>query len=200
MDRGTSHLVAVDLDDVLFDFVGPFFSWHNLRYGTDLTPQDLGPAKYLFEAWDGTKEEAIDRLPRFFDEVDVLGLEPITGAAECLERIGAEYRLAVVSARDPSFVALTETWIDRYFTGVFDRVILGIGHSERGERSVTKADVCRQIGASVLIDDQLGHLTPAAEKGVRGLLFGRYPWNRRQPMPPNTIRVADWPEVCTALG
>ncbi|MFQ5967860.1 MAG: hypothetical protein ACE5MI_09645 [Acidimicrobiia bacterium] len=191
--------VVFDLDDVLFDFVTPFFEWHNRRYGTDLTPEDLATAKYLFEAWGGTKEEAIERLALFFREVDVLGLKPIPGAVECLEGLQAKYQLAVVSARDPDFAAVTEAWIEKYFAGVFDPVILGVGHSERGERPVTKASVCRQIRAGVLVDDQVAHLTGAAEEGLRALLFGRYPWNQTQPLPPNALRVADWSEVCAAL-
>lgn len=191
--------VVFDLDDVLFAFVVPFLEWHNRRYGTDLTLEDLASARYLFEAWGGTTEEAIERVPLFFREVDVLGLEPIPGAVECLDRLEAEYHLVVVTARDREFAGVTEPWIEKYFPGVFDRVILGVGHSERGERSVTKADVCRQIGASVMVDDQVAHLAGAAENGIRTLLFGRYPWNESQPLPPNTLRVADWPEVCAAL-
>ena len=196
MDRS---IFVSDLDDVLFDFVTPFFEWHNHRYGTDLTPEALASSKYLFPAWDGTPEEAVARVSQFFGEVDILGLEPIPGAAECLEELHAKYDLALVTARDPEYAEVTEAWIEKYFAGVFDRVVLGIGHSERGERSITKADVCRQIGADVLVDDQVGHLAGAAEAGVRTFLFGGYPWNRSQPLPQNTVRVSNWDEVCAAL-
>ena len=37
-----------DLDDVLVEFVAPFFEWHNRRYGTDLTVEDLAETRYLF--------------------------------------------------------------------------------------------------------------------------------------------------------
>jgi len=199
VDLNSKSTVGIDLDDVLSDFTAPFLEWHNVRYGTDLTLEDLAAARYLFEAWDGTKEEAVERLPLFVQEVDLLAIEPIRGATECLDGLQEEYQLIIVSARDPEFSALTDAWIEKYFPGVFDRVILGIGHSERGERSVTKAQVCEEIGASVLVDDQVAHLTEAAEQGIRTLLFGEYPWNRTQPLPPNSLRVADWSEVYAAL-
>ncbi len=192
-------LVVVDLDDVLFDFVKPFFAWHNRRYGTNLSAEDLATARYLYEAWGGTSEEAVERVRLFYEEVDILDLEPMAGAVACLERLNGTYRLALVSAKDPDFAAVTETWIERYFAGVFDPVMLGIGHSERGERQVTKADVCRELGATILIDDQVGHFTGAARDGVRALVFGGHPWNRDEPLPPNALRVADWSEVCNVL-
>ena len=40
--------VVFDLDDVLVEFVAPFFEWHNRRYGTDLTVEDIAEARYLF--------------------------------------------------------------------------------------------------------------------------------------------------------
>ncbi len=192
--------MVVDLDEVLFDFVASFFAWHNRRYGTDLTLENLAGAKYLFDAWGGTSEEAVERIAAFFADVDVLGIEPIAGAVDCLQRLQSKYRLAVVSAKDPAYADITHAWIDTYFPGVFDRVILGIGHSERGEGSVTKATVCRELGASVMVDDQVAHLAPAAEHGIRTLVFGPYPWNQNQPLPPNATRVTGWPEVCAALG
>ena len=193
------NLVVVDLDDVLVEFTARFFRWHNRWYGTNLTVEDLAESKYLFEAWNGTVGEATERVRLFFQEEDILGMDPITGADACLHSLQANHRLAVVSARSPRFAAVTESWIQRHFDGVFDQVILGIGHSERGEGTTTKGQVCQQIGASVLIDDQVAHLAGAADAGLRTLLFGRYPWNRTQPLPTGTERVADWAEVCTAL-
>ncbi len=199
MTNGEQTVVAVDLDDTLFAFARPFFDWHNLRYGTDLGLEDLANSRYLFDAWGGTVEEAADRVPRFFREVDILGLDPISGAVECLRSLRRRYQLVVLSARDPNFAAITDEWLNKHFGGVFDRVILGIGHSERGEGSTTKAEVCRRIGADVLVDDQVAHLAPAADEGIRTLLFGRYPWNQAEPVPPSSVRVADWSQVCAAL-
>lgn len=192
-------IVAVDLDDTLVEFAQPFFDWHNRRYDTDLSLQDLARTRYLFDAWGGTVEEAAERVPRFFREVDILSIDPIAGAVECLQRLRDRYQLTVVSARDPNFAAVTEKWIEKHFAGVFDRVILGIGHSERGEGSTTKADVLLDLGASVLVDDQIAHLTPVANEGIRTLLFGRYPWNEAKPPPAGGVHVEDWLQVCGVL-
>lgn len=193
-------LIAFDLDDVLVDFTASFFRWHNRRYDTELTNEDLASARYLYEAWGGRPEEAIDRMGLFFAEEDILGLPPLAGAASCLEELATRHRLAVVSARDPRFSEITEQWVESNFGGTFDEVILGIGHSERGERDVTKVQVCARIGASAMLDDQLGHLTGAAEAGIRPLLFGSYPWNRAATLPSGITRVDDWPAVCAAFG
>ncbi len=196
----TRPLLVTDLDDVLFGFTASFFDWHNGRFGTRLSIEDLAEARYLFEAWGGTKEQAVERMAMFFDEADVLGLQPLDGAFACLSDLKSRYDLVVVSAKDPAYEAVTLEWIDRHFGGVFDRVILGIGHSERGEGAVTKVDVCRDLGAAVMIDDQIGHLAGADRFGIRPILFGDYPWNRGEELPSGVHRAADWPDLCSRLS
>ncbi len=126
--------IAVDLDDVLFDFVNPFLQWHNDRYGTRTRFQDIVFVR-LWEAWGGTKEEAAERIPLFFRGVDLLKLAPIPGSTHALRKLKRTYQLAVVSARDVTVAPLTRAWIDKYFANVFDEIELGIRQSLRTVRA-----------------------------------------------------------------
>jgi 5'(3')-deoxyribonucleotidase len=78
------RMVAIDLDDVLFDFLGHFFNWHNIKYGTSLKPVDMVYSS-IWEAWEGTKEQAAKRVPAFFQEVDMINLPPIDGSIRALK-------------------------------------------------------------------------------------------------------------------
>ena len=190
--------IAVDLDDVLFDFIGAFFRWHNQRYGTNLQAQDMVFDR-IWDVWGGTKEEAAERVPSFFREVDLLRLEPIPGAVEALNKLKARYQLTVISARDTATSSVTRAWIDKYFPGIFDEVALGIANPIGHSRPMTKAEVCRRNGVSVLVDDQLVHAQECAEAGIRVLLFGDSPWNQSETLPPTVVRVEDWVAVCGVL-
>ncbi len=196
MDMRTT--IAVDLDDVLFDFVGRFFRWHNERFGSNLQVQDM-VFERLWQVWGGTKEEAAERIPRFFHEVDLLNLGPIHGAIAALDKLKLLYKLAVVSARDPSTTAITRVWIEKYFPGLFDQIALGIANPLDRSKLMSKAEVCMRLGAGVLVDDQLVHAYECAEAGIRALLFGHNPWNRSDTLPPNVVRVRDWDAVCEVL-
>lgn len=68
-----------------------------------------------------------------------------------------------------------------------------------GTTSLTKAQVCQDIGADLLIDDHLNHAELAAQCGVNVFLFGDYPWNKADSLPPNITRVRDWVDVAQKL-
>ena len=192
------RFIAVDLDDVLFDFLRHFFQWHNEQYGTTLRPEDM-VYETIWEAWGGTKEEATDRIPRFFQEVNMLSMDPIDGAATALGQLKDRFELTIISARDPSAADVTQVWINNYFPEVFDEVVLGIGNPMAESRLMTKADVCKQIGADVLIDDQLAHARNVAAAGIHVLLFGHGPWNQAKSLPAEIRRVEDWAHVVRVL-
>lgn len=191
-------VLAVDIDDVLFDFIGYFFDWHNQRYGTALTPSDMMEGK-LWEVWGGTKAQAAERVPAFFQETDHLGMAPIPGAQACLQKLSEAYRLFVVSARDPATSKITHAWIDKYFPGLFHQTSLGIANPMSDQNSMSKAEMCRQLGAQVLIEDQLVNAEVCAREGIRVLLFGNYSWNQADILPRGIQRVENWDQICSLL-
>jgi uncharacterized HAD superfamily protein len=190
----TKPRIAVDLDDVLFDFVGEFFAWHNQLYGTKLDPSRT-VFDTLWEAWGGTQDEAAERVPRFFEETDMHLVEPIDGAGQTLALLRESWALSIVSARHPSTEEATRDWLSTYFSAAFDSVILGIGNPTSDGSVLTKAEVCAGIGASVLIEDQLLHALGAAEAGIPVLLFGERTWNQAVDLPSNVRRAEDWAHV-----
>lgn len=192
------EVIAVDLDDVLFDFIGHFFDWHNRVYGTHIRREDM-IFETLWEAWDGTKTEAMERVPRFFNQPEHLQLEPIPGSVEVLDRLRHRYRLHIVSAREPEAADSTLAWIDKHFEGIFEGVNLGIANPTR-PKPQTKAEVCQRLGATTLIDDQLIHIDECVRLGIRVLLYGNQVWNRTDQLPLLATRVADWQEVEHALS
>lgn len=190
--------LAIDLDDVLFDFIGQFFAWHNELYGTRLRPDETVFEK-LWEAWGGTREEAAERVPRFFREIDMLDTAPMAGAIEALTSLKQSYSLTIVSARDPQTLISSTDWVAKYFPELFDDIILGIGNPMAQGRVQSKTEVCLNLGARLLIDDQLVHALEAARAGIPVLLFGHRPWNQAVDLPPIVRRVAGWPEVQSIL-
>lgn len=191
-------VIGIDLDDVLFDFIGHFFSWHNQRYGTNLTFQDMTRRK-LWQVWGGTQTEAAERIPAFFREVDMLRLAPIAGAVEALQELRDRYRLAVISARDPAALAPTQQWLEHYFAGLFDQVELGLSNPLDQDRPMTKAEFCQLHGIGLLVDDQLSNAEACAQAGIRVLLYGDLPWNQSARLPGGVERVPDWAAVRRAL-
>ena len=190
-----SNIIAVDLDDVLFDFIGYFFDWHNQEYGSNISRDDMGPSRKLWEVWGGTREEASERVPVFFKQVDMLNMPPMEGSVEALTVLKDSFSLNVISARDTRAAEISNFWIEKYFPGIFDQVFLGISNPLDKEKSHSKADIASQIGAGVLIDDQLVHTEECRMLNIHVLLFGDSLWNQSERLPENVTRAKDWAEV-----
>lgn len=193
------HTIAVDLDDVLFDFIGNFFEWHNQRYGTSFTEADLASGT-LWELWGGTKADAQERIPRFWSEIDHLSILPMPGSPEALQLLRQRFRLVLISARDPADSPLTGAWLDKYFGDSFEEIRLGISNPMARSKPLTKAQVCRDLGATTLIDDQLIHAEECIALGIRMILLGLRAWNRSDGLPAGVQRAEDWSAAVRALG
>jgi 5'(3')-deoxyribonucleotidase len=59
---------------------------------------------------------------------------------------------------------------------------------------VGKGEVCRSIGADILIDDNIEFIRDAAACGVVGILLDK-PWNRNYEIPDTAVRVSGWDEI-----
>ncbi|MDO4781167.1 MAG: hypothetical protein Q4A34_02145 [Candidatus Saccharibacteria bacterium] len=97
----------------------------------------------------------------------------------------------------------TLAWIEEHFPGIFSSAAVyfaGIWDDVQDDsHRMTKAELVNQIGADVLIDDQLKHCTAVAEQGRHAILFGDYAWNRAGELPDLVTRCRHWREVEAAI-
>ncbi len=184
-------IIAVDIDEVLFPFVREFAVHHNEKYATSLLPEQFTTYRFEDVIAGIDQSEAIKRVYDFTAE-DHASIEPLKDAREGITRLGAKYDIVLVTARHPKFKASTEGWLDRYFPGMFkDLVMIGFEH-DATVAPRTKAQVCVELEAIALVDDSPKYLSQAVEAGVKGILFGDYPWNQVEFTGPYITRVSGW--------
>jgi len=184
-------LIAVDMDDVLFDFLGEYFSWFNKNFASTYKPSDMVDDK-LWKVWGGSKEETLEYIQSFWSETNQLKIKPISGADVVLKKLSSKYHLAIVSARFASTASETQAWIDHYFPNIFDDVILGVSDPMADKRPQRKADLCLEMGAKTLIDDQLVHALECNALGIDAILFGNLAHNQSEKLPDGVTRLDDW--------
>eukprot|EP00959_Pyramimonas_sp_CCMP1952_P301737 6313326-Pyramimonas_sp.AAC.1 len=115
----------------------------------------------------------------------------------------------VVTSRQHVIQEPTLLWLEENFPGVFTSVHFG-NHFAMEGTSRKKSEICRELNADVLIDDNPGYAMDCAEAGMQVLLFDwnlEYPWSKTEvdgvwngPHHPNITRVSDWAAVETMLG
>lgn len=187
--------IAIDIDDVLSANAAGFIAYSNLQWGTNLKEEDYD--EHWAKLW-GTDHAETQRRAVNFHLSGVVGqYEHDPTALPILEELAKEYRLVITTSRRKELVLETTQWLNKYFNGIFEEIHYAGMWDEFNESShtATKAELCREIGADYLIDDQPKHCIGAAEADIPALLFGEYTWNKDVQLPDNVTRVKDWQAV-----
>ena len=223
----TLPVVAIDVDEVLACFLLGFCAFVNetraaaaasssssssssssgaaaSAAAAPLTPAHF--ASYHFSPALGMSDaEASQLVQAFFASRHFRELAPLAGARDVLLKHARSFRFVVVTSRSLDVADATRAWLDEHFAGVFALPpLFGCAYGSGPKRP--KSELCREVGAVLLVDDQVAYCREAAENGVaRVALFGRYAWNAlsdddEAALPPTCLRFSTWPEIDELLA
>jgi 5'(3')-deoxyribonucleotidase len=190
--------IAVDIDDVLAANAAGFAAYSKRRWGVEMTAADYD--EDWPKAWGVSMEVGRQWADEYHNSEAFREYASIEHALPVLRDLKQHYRLIIVTSRRKTLQPDTLEWIDEHFPGIFEEIhFAGIWDDYDDARKalqVTKSDICKELGADYLIDDQVKHCKAAAEAGIDSLLFGDYRWNATDGvLPDNVARVTDWPQV-----
>ncbi len=200
-------VVAVDVDEVLGRFVE---SLNEYVLGVAEFGQRAFSVEDYFvyefaRVWNCSPSESNRIVHEFFDSRHFRdGIAPIPGAFESLQRIKeTRVSLNVVTSRQHVIKEPTLDWLGEHYGGIFDGCFFG-NHFSMSGATKKKSELCRDIGAAVLIDDNVSYALECADAGIEVLLFdwnGKYPWSKQSPgsvcvdAHPRVRRVENWSQV-----
>ncbi|QQG51243.1 MAG: hypothetical protein HZB75_01935 [Candidatus Saccharibacteria bacterium] len=187
----TKLIIAIDCDDVIVGSAPYILQHYNTTYGTNLDISDFYSEDLTL--WGTTsRAEAIKRVDDYLMTDEYQQLPPFREAIDVARELAKHYELHVVTGRADFLAPATEAMLEQYFPDIFTSVEYTNFFTETPR---SKATVCQDIGASILIDDHLHHAKVVAECGVRVLLFGNYSWNQADTLPANIERVESWTDI-----
>jgi predicted amidohydrolase/uncharacterized HAD superfamily protein len=126
----------------------------------------------------GSPQECLVKMDEFFESVHFNErLFPVTDAFRILNQLKNDYELHIVTARLTRLEEVTKRWINTHFPNIFHEIHFGNHYSTSG-KSRSKSQMCKEIGAKLLIDDSLVYAQQCIKEGIKVILFGDYPWNR----------------------
>lgn len=163
-------IISVDCDDVLVPSTEYIVRAYNQRYGTDVRLETAHSHKTNDDQWGADKMETMRRIHEIQLTPEYASTAPFDEAVRSCRQLARWHKLHLITARADNLMSVTVDMLDQYFPGVFDRIEhLGIDGD--------KGEMCREIGAEVLVDDNKKHLIDARNHEVDGLIwFGDYPW------------------------
>lgn len=185
-------ILAVDLDEVLGQFVQSVCAWHNRLYKTSMHPSLFTSYHFSHAVPEfGSEDTTMRKIKEFLEgpasdtgapgpSAEFLSILPVPGARAALEALSADFDLHVVTARSDSIAPATRAWLSANFGTLFSSVTFTNAYTNGVEtRKITKGSVCREMGAVCLIDDNCGYALEASEHIPVAVLFGAYSWNTR---------------------
>ncbi|HSW99256.1 MAG TPA: hypothetical protein VLF71_05465 [Candidatus Saccharimonadales bacterium] len=188
--------IAVDIDDVLSKSAEGFIAFSNERWGMALKPEDYQEEWAV--VWGVSLDEALERSIAFHASGAVGRYLPNEAAMPALKKLAKAYDLVAVTSRRKLLQPETDAWMERHFPGIFKELhYAGIWDDLQkkgveGALKQTKAELCREIGAEYLVDDQIKHCVGAASAGIKALLFGA---GTGTAVPSGVTPVANWAAV-----
>lgn len=196
MTQGAKPVLAVDIDDVMAPFAPAFLERYNQQHGTTHKNEDFPYYYFVKDLYGLSDDDDAEQYVTEFIEWATSHNMPLNGEAVAgIRKLEEHYDLYVITSRHPDVYEITKKWLQSQLPDVFKDVHFIRARSEK----TTKAQICQEIGAKLLVEDHPDHLQDCAKYGVRGLLFGDYPWNRNTELPESVQRVKDWNEVVEVL-
>lgn len=193
--------IAIDIDNVLAASAESFVVISNKLFGDHITFADFN--EDWQKMWGVDHDEAERRGEVLRDNKYQKAYLPVVGSAQAIDELSKRYKLVLVTSRRKFAEQLTKDWLRQHFTYPFEEIIFAdfwddVQKSKDGHLR-HKGDLFTQVGADIVIDDQLKHCIAAAEQGVQAILFGDYPWNETSELPSGIMRCKDWTEVVNNL-
>ncbi|KAM6583702.1 hypothetical protein CsatB_010704 [Cannabis sativa] len=191
--------VAVDVDEVLGNFVSALNRFIADRYSSNHSVSEYHVYEF-FKIWNCSRDEADIRVHEFFKTPYFkTGIHPLPGAQKAIHKLSRFCSLSVVTSRQNAIKDHTIEWIEEHFPGLFQEIHFG-NHFALNGASRPKSDICRSLGAKVLIDDNPRYAIECANVGIRVLLFdyeNSYPWCKINSIDehPLVTKVHNWDEV-----
>ena len=181
--------IALDLDDVVLDFVAGILETVNRDFGSDLTPDDINDWRF------GQFIDEIIGKPWFewLEEHSWLWAQkfkPVKGAIGGIEKLRrAGHYVEIVTTKPVWAEDATWEWLARYKPRVHRLTLVPMEGKEKHE--LTDADL--------LIDDKFENCEAWAADMRPALLYNRPHNLNYRNVPTGVVRVSDWNEILTVI-
>jgi hypothetical protein len=163
--------VAIDIDEVLVHFLKPMAKYHM---------QTIRKPKYNYvyrEIFDIDEVTSQRMVREFYQSKAFMELTPMRGSQKAMYMLkGKAKKMYVITGRQDVVRDETELWIDHFFPGIFDDVILTNSYTPH---EVKKSDICRALNIGLIIDDNKSICDQCIDAGTQALHFVGdevYPW------------------------
>lgn len=188
----TKIKIAIDLDDTLVPTV-------------ELLVKEMFKDK-SFPAFNGYQsikdfsyEEEISLyqyIRATLNKQDIADFKPIVDSVSVINNLSTNFELFIITARSTDVEKHTTAWIEHHYPNIFKEIIFS-KYIVEGTFVKTKGEICKELGISLIVDDNLEYIIDCDKHGIKTILFdceGNYAWSKGE-ISKNTVVAKTWKEV-----
>lgn len=190
--------IAIDIDDVISETNDSVRQWVNSFTGANLKPQDYKvPGEYwgYYErVWEqnGIGDKIVYKNIDDAVTNDEVTIPILPGAAYAIKQLKDRFNVILVTSRNPLHEDYTRRWVDEHLG---DEIEIYFARNGRLGVGISKGEICKKLGAFILIDDNIEHCVSALENGIEAVAFGNYGWHMELESIEGLVHCEDWPKV-----
>lgn len=188
--------IAVDIDEVLANYLSNLIEYHNATYGTNFKREQFYSYEF-WKIWGGTKEQAVQKVYDFHQTPYFKKIKPIPHSQDAIRALKTKHIFYIITSRQEEVQRETEQWINEHFPDTFSEIHFTNRYSQ-SKQPTSKANVCCSLNIDMLIDDSLEYALEC-QKLEKNVLLMDSPWNRTPSLPDAIKRIFSWKDVINTI-
>lgn len=192
-------VIAVDIDNVLIDFIGSFVDYANAELGYDIDKKTI-KSNVLWPYFNIDRMGHWDIFFKYYKTEYASKAAPIKDCREVLSKLSKDHRIIAITGRPETVKAETESWLHTYLGDVIDEVIYtntNLDENDPDRRS--KSECCFAHKADIIIDDDHFFANECAEAGIPTIYF-KTPYNEKDKRHDDLFVAEDWKHVLSIIN
>lgn len=188
-------IIAVDVDEVLANFMEDALVLFNKEEKTNWKRNQF--TNYdLSKIFNETHQQTMDRIHRFYMHKSFASIKPIPNSQEAIFQLAKNHKLIALTSRPSIIEKQTKEWLKKNFGNSIKEIRMTNQWNNDGGNSTTKAKICAEIKAKILIEDSSSYLIECLNNNNQ--MYGimpNCPWNKNEPNHKRIFRVNSWKEI-----
>lgn len=181
--------LVLDCDDIVFPFVDQFILYLNNERGMNLKREDFDTYNLQKVCGDKYFLQTLKKLNGFYHSPYFKQAKPIEGAINFVNSLKENYdSIHIVTSRPRILKKETNNFLEFFFPGIIESTHFSKNNTCFNGSRKTKAEICRELGSKIIIEDCLEYAIQCAEEGIKAILINN-PWNPTSKDPPGVYRV-----------
>lgn len=189
---GKNNLLAIDLDDSVWDHFGPLAKDIKRKTGVDIFGHKT-PAYHFQDILGLSIPDSIQLVHDFEGKKSFRNLLPFLDAVIFLPKIAQLRRIEAITNRRPILESITLYQLNRHFPGVVSEVHFS-KNNYAGTGKYEKWEICRARGIGEIVEDSPKNSLSCAEHGIT-VYFLKRRHHRPCEKHPLIVPVSGWGEI-----